>query len=83
MHRCLQYRDLPHDALLSLTVIEVVVGHPPFVAGGTTLPLFNKKGRLKTGPHRLRVWPGREPCTRWPSTTPGKVRGKGCTARLG
>ena len=39
----LQYRDLPHDSLLSLSVVEVCEGHPPVILGGTTLPLFNKK----------------------------------------
>lgn len=53
--------------------MQLVVGQPPRVAAGTTLPLFNKKGRLKTGPRRLRLWPGREPCLRWPSSTPAKV----------
>lgn len=74
-HTPSQYRDLPHDAQLALTVMQLVVGEPPRVAAGTTLPLFNKKGRLKTGPRRLRLWPGREPCLRWPSSTPAKVWG--------
>eukprot|EP00195_Chlamydomonas_chlamydogama_P005209 CAMPEP_0202907580 /NCGR_PEP_ID=MMETSP1392-20130828/43122_1 /ASSEMBLY_ACC=CAM_ASM_000868 /TAXON_ID=225041 /ORGANISM="Chlamydomonas chlamydogama, Strain SAG 11-48b" /LENGTH=284 /DNA_ID=CAMNT_0049596549 /DNA_START=57 /DNA_END=908 /DNA_ORIENTATION=- len=70
---CVKYRDLPHDTQLSLAVWEVSEGSPPLMVGGTTMPLFSQKGRLKSGPQRLRVWEGRPPCTAWPSTTPGKV----------
>ena len=40
--------------------------------GGTTFPLFSKKGRLKTGRHSLRVWLGAEGDTGVPPATPGK-----------
>jgi hypothetical protein len=49
-----QYRDLPHDSQLSLVVWEVSECAQALV-GSTVIPLFNRKGRLKTGPQRLKV----------------------------
>ena len=69
----LQYRDLPHNTQLSLSLYEVGEGVPLAPVGGTTMPLFNKKGRLKTGPQRLRVWEDKQACTAWRTSTPGKV----------
>lgn len=43
------------DTQLVIRVFEVVEGRGVAMVGGTTLPLFNKKGRLKTGPQRLQV----------------------------
>eukprot|EP00798_Chlamydomonas_sp_ICE-L_P029143 gene29143-32361_t len=67
-----KYRDLPHDAQLALNVYEYCEGVPMALVGGTTMPLFNKKGRLKTAPQRLKLWEGRDACVAWPSATPGK-----------
>jgi phosphatidylinositol 3-kinase len=69
----IKYRDLGHDAQLALTVWGVRDGASPAVLGGTTLRLFSKKGRLKTGAQELRLWPGRTADAAWPSSTPGKV----------
>jgi phosphatidylinositol 3-kinase len=68
-----KYRDLGHDAQLALTVWEVREGEPRRPLGGTTLRLFSKKGRLKSGPQELQLWLGRPADTVWPSSTPGKV----------
>lgn len=54
-------------------VLQVVEGGGHSLLGGTTLPLFSKRGRLRTGRLLLRVWEGRPPCTQWPSTTPAKA----------
>ncbi len=70
-----QYRDLPPDALLVLCVHEAAPGRPgEGLLGSTCMRLFSKRGRLKTGPQRLRLWEGVPPCTANPSRTPGKVR---------
>lgn len=69
----IKYRDLGHDAQLALTVWEAREGAPRRPLGGTTLRLFNKKGRLKTGGQELQVWPGRAADAGWPSATPAKV----------
>lgn len=69
----IKYRDLGHDAQLALTVWGVRDGATPAALGGTTLRLFSKKGRLKTGAQQLRLWLGRAADSAWPSSTPGKV----------
>lgn len=69
----IKYRDLGHDAQLALTVWEARDGEARRALGGTTLRLFSKKGRLKTGPQELQVWLGRAADGGWPSTTPAKV----------
>ena len=55
---CLKYRDLPCDAHLVLNVWQVAVGGGTALVGTAALPLFSKKGRLKTGPKQLRVLEG-------------------------
>ena len=68
----LQYRDLPHNVVLAVTVWQVSEGEPLRPLGGATMRLFSKQGRLKTGTHRLRLWEGQEADPAWPTTTPGK-----------
>ena len=68
-----QYRDLAHDTQLAITVWECAEGKPQRALGGTTLRLFSKKGRLKSGRQMLRLWMGREADRGTPSGTPGKV----------
>ena len=67
-----QYRDLPHTTVLAVTVWGVGEGKPLQPVGGATMRLFSKKGRLKTGLHRLRLWEGQEADGAWPSPTLGK-----------
>ena len=63
--RVLQWRDLPADAQLALTVWQTTEGHTGrSVRGGSTLRLFSKKGRLKTGLHTLQAPPGPPPACR-------------------
>lgn len=69
----IKYRDLGHDAQLALTVWEAREGVPRRALGGTTLRLFSKKGRLKSGVQELQLWLGRGADAGWPSATPGKV----------
>lgn len=51
----LQYRDLPADTYLSLSVYELSEGRPMLLVGSTSMPMFSKKGRLKTGQQQLQV----------------------------
>lgn len=54
--RCsVQYRDLPADTHLSLTLYELSEGCPLLLVGSSSMPMFSKKGRLKTGQQRLQV----------------------------
>ena len=80
-----QYRDLDQTAQVAFTVWEVREGRPLRALAGTTLRLFSKKGRLKTGSQMLRLWLPGPADHAWPSQTPGKVpvsqRGEqGCAA---
>jgi phosphatidylinositol 3-kinase len=50
-----QYRDLPADTHLSLTLYELSEGCPLLLVGSSSMPMFSKKGRLKTGQQRLQV----------------------------
>lgn len=69
----LQYRDLSHDTQLAITIWETAEGHERRALGGTTLRLFSKKGRLKTGRQVLKLWLGREADLSNPTGTPAKV----------
>lgn len=51
----LQYRDLPADAYLAVSLYEVAEGYPLLLVGSTSMPMFSTKGRLKTGQQRLQV----------------------------
>ena len=77
-----KYRDLPPDSLLALKVYRVPgqwqgkdadgrgaeTMADQSLLGGTTLPLFSRKGRLKAGSHRLIIHKGEEPDVSWPSS---------------
>ncbi|KAG2448608.1 hypothetical protein HYH02_006498 [Chlamydomonas schloesseri] len=71
---CVKYRDLPPDTQLVLVLVEAAEGRGrEALVGSTVMPLFSKRGRLKTGPQRLAVWEGTPPCTQFPTSTPGKA----------
>lgn len=69
----LQYRDLPIGSYLSLTVWELAEGRGLALVGCSCMPLFNKKGRLKTGQQKLKIHEGLEAPPLDPSTMLGKV----------
>lgn len=69
----LQYRDLPHDVQLGVTVCGIAEAQPRRVLGGATMRLFSKKGRLKDGPQTLRLSLGRAADLQSPTATPGKL----------
>lgn len=51
----LQYRDLPADTYLVVSLYELSEGCPLLLVGSSSMPMFSKKGRLKTGQQRLQV----------------------------
>ncbi|CAD7699398.1 unnamed protein product [Ostreobium quekettii] len=70
---CVKYKDLPDSAVLAVSAWELAEARGLALVGGATMPLFNKRSRLKTGEHKLNLWPGQEADPHWPSATPGKV----------
>lgn len=72
-----KYRDLGLLAQLAMTIWEDREGaEGPSIVGGTTLPLFSRKGRLKTGSQTLHVWMNMKADESVPSSTNGKLRCK-------
>ena len=69
-----QFRDLPHNAQLAITVWGRGLATPLRPLAGTTLRLFSKRGRLKTGRQTAQLWPGTTADTAAHSSTPGKPR---------
>ncbi|XP_059656126.1 phosphatidylinositol 3-kinase, root isoform isoform X2 [Cornus florida] len=68
-----KYRDLTANSQLAFTVWDVSCGKIEGLIGGGTIHLFNMKKQLKTGKHKLRLWPGKEADGSIHTTTPGKV----------
>ncbi|CAK9182753.1 unnamed protein product [Ilex paraguariensis] len=68
-----KYRDLTANSQLALTVWDVSCDKNEGLIGGATIHLFNMKKQLKTGKHKLRLWPGKEADGSICTTTPGKV----------
>jgi len=69
-----QFRDLPHNAQLAITVWGRGLATPLRLLAGTTLRLFSKRGRLKTGRQTARLWPGMTADTAAASSTPAKQK---------
>lgn len=65
--------DLPLGAQITFTIYEVALSNASRIIGGTTLPLFGKKGTLKSAQHRLFVWKGVKADGSIESATPSKV----------
>jgi phosphatidylinositol 3-kinase len=63
----LQYRDLPADTYLCLSLYELCEGRPMLLVGSSSMPMFSKKGRLKTGQQRLQVRPAATMQSTWPA----------------
>ncbi|CAN4080707.1 unnamed protein product [Withania somnifera] len=68
-----KYRDLTANSQLAFTVWDVSCGKGEGLIGGATIHLFNMKKQLKTGKHKLRLWPAKEADGSINTTTPGKV----------
>jgi len=68
----IKYSDLPRDALLALTILDVYSPREDAIVGGTTISLFGRSGNFRQGLHDLRVWPGAVADGNAVSSTPGK-----------
>lgn len=65
--------DLSLGAQLTFTVYDAASSVASRVIGGTTLPLFSKKGTLKSAQHRLYIWKGIKADGSNETATPSKV----------
>ena len=69
----MQWRDLPADAQLALTVWEVTVGEcGRHAKAGSACSLFSRKGRLKSAHHSIDLHVGGADASS-PIQTPAKV----------
>jgi phosphatidylinositol 3-kinase len=68
----IRYGDLCPTSRLVLTIEDVSNGQR-VVVGGSSIPLFNRRGLLKIGPRKLTVWRGRRGDSAVRSTTPYKL----------
>lgn len=70
----MQWRDLPADVHLALTVWEITVGMSGRHAkAGAMFKLFSRKGRLKAARHAVSLHAGAAADVACPTHTPGKV----------
>jgi phosphatidylinositol 3-kinase len=44
-----RYKDIPMSTQIVLTIHDIILPNRKVFVGGTTLPLFGRKGKLKTG----------------------------------
>lgn len=69
----LQVCDLLAASVLAVSVLMFSeCGASATMVGSAVVPLFNKKGRLKTGFQKLKLCLNEPPDLNWPSKTPGK-----------
>jgi phosphatidylinositol 3-kinase len=66
------YKDIPRNAVLALTIYDILGPRKTAAVGGTTIPIFGKHGCLRRGIHDLRVWPDREADGSLKNGTPGE-----------
>ncbi|KAJ8304892.1 hypothetical protein KUTeg_018475 [Tegillarca granosa] len=75
-----KFSDLPRNAMLALTIWDIYGTNKSVPVGGTTLPLFGKRGTFRQGMHDLKVWPDVEAEIEGDqhtmSKTPGKTKDK-------
>lgn len=50
-----RYKDIPLSTQIVLTIHDIILPNKRVFVGGTTLPLFGRKGKLKTGPRQLGI----------------------------
>ena len=69
----LRYKDLPRNAMLALTIYDILGPRKEIAVGGTTISLFGEHGCLRRGFRDLRVWNDVEADCSILNTTPGEV----------
>ncbi|XP_065885169.1 phosphatidylinositol 3-kinase catalytic subunit type 3-like [Dysidea avara] len=75
----IQYKDLPRDAMLAMTVYDVYGPRKAIPVGGTVVSVFGKHGCVRRGIHDLKLWPGVVADGNIKTITPGKPDGKSIT----
>lgn len=75
----IKYSDLPRDALLAITILDVYSPKEDAIVGGTSISLFGRSGNFRQGLHDLRVWPGVSADGNSSSSTPGKGKIENCS----
>jgi hypothetical protein len=80
----MQIRELLPGCVLGVSAWAQGDSHPAALIGSAVMPLFSKKGRLKTSLQKLSLWPTVAADLRWPSSTPGKppVAERGAMGKL-
>ena len=68
----IHYKDIPRNAVLALTIYDILGPRKTVAVGGTTIPIFGKHGCLRRGIHDLRVWPDQEADGSLKNSTPGE-----------
>ena len=66
-------KDVPRNAVLTLTIYDVYGPRRVIPAGGATIPVFGRHGCLRRGIHDLRVWLGKEADGSLKGSTPGEM----------
>ncbi|XP_055931311.1 phosphatidylinositol 3-kinase catalytic subunit type 3-like [Argiope bruennichi] len=68
-----KFCELPRNALLALTVWDILEPNVSVAVGGATVSIFGKYGALRQGMHDLRLWNGVEADGSLNTKTPGKI----------
>ena len=68
----IHYKDIPQNAVLALTIYDILGPRKTVAVGGTTIPIFGKHGCLRRGIHDLRVWPDEVADGSLNNSTPGE-----------
>ena len=68
----LKYSDLPRQAILALSIHEILSPTQVRIIGSTTISLFDPDGSYRRGMYDLKLWPNVSPDVKWNSSTPGK-----------
>ncbi|KAJ3188349.1 Phosphatidylinositol (PI) 3-kinase [Gaertneriomyces sp. JEL0708] len=69
----IRYRDLTLSSQLAFTVWDAYAPRKPVPLGGSTFRVFGKHNTLKTGKHKLFLWPWQEADGQEDTSTPSKV----------
>ena len=71
----IHFKDIPHNAILTLTIYDIYGPQRAYPVGGTTVAIFGKHGCLRRGIHDLKVWPDVEADGSQNTSTPGEGGG--------
>lgn len=78
----IHFKDIPCNAILTLTVYDIYGPQKAIPVGGTTVSVFGEHGCLRRGIHDLKVWPDIDADGTLFNSTPGEGEG-GAEGRAG